>query len=195
VFGIDQRDVTKEMRRSAKVINFGILYGMGVNALRENLGTDRKEAQEFYNKYFETFSTLAQYLEKTKETAARTGYTTTYFGRKRYFPGMKSPLPFIRASAERMAINAPMQGTQADIIKIAMARIHALFEREYKGRAALVMQIHDELMFELDEDVLHEVQPKIRDIMEGVLTRKETNNIPITVSAEAGTNWGELASL
>lgn len=195
VFGISQADVTKEMRRRAKVINFGILYGMGVNALRENLGTDRKEAQEFYNKYFETFSTLAAYLDHTKETASRTGYTTTLFGRKRYFPGMKSPLPFIRASAERMAINAPLQGTQSDIIKIAMARIHALFEREYTGRAHLVMQIHDELMFELDEALVSEVQPKIKAIMEGVLSVTETRGVPILVSAEVGPNWGEMVVL
>jgi DNA polymerase-1 len=192
VFGVPQDEVTKEMRRRAKVINFGILYGMGVNALRENLGTDRKEAQEFYNKYFETFATLARYLEKTKETAARTGYTTTYFGRKRYFPGMKSPLPFIRASAERMAINAPLQGTQSDIIKIAMARIHAIFQKKYKGRAALVLQIHDELIVELDKDILKEVSAELKSAMENVLTRAETNGIPIIVSAEAGPNWAEL---
>lgn len=195
VFGVEQKDVTKEMRRRAKVINFGILYGMGVTALRENLGTDRKEAQEFYNKYFETFSTLAAYLEQTKESAARTGYTTTLFGRKRYFPGMQSKLPFIRASAERMAINAPLQGTQSDIIKIAMAKIHALFEKEYAGRAHLVMQIHDELMFELEESLVHEVAPKAKAIMEHVLSLKETNGVPILVSAEAGPNWGEMKSL
>lgn len=195
VFGVEQKDVTKEMRRRAKVINFGILYGMGVNALRENLGTDRKEAQEFYNKYFETFSTLAEYLEKTKASAARTGYTTTYFGRKRYFPGMKSPLPFIRASAERMAINAPLQGTQADIIKIAMARIHKIFTEKYVGRAALVLQIHDELIVELDSDILKEVSVVVRGAMESVLTRAETNGVPILVSAEAGPNWGELEPL
>lgn len=192
VFGVPQDEVTKEMRRKAKVINFGILYGMGVNALRENLGTDRKEAQEFYDKYFETFSTLARYLEKTKEGAARTGYTTTYFGRKRYFPGMKSPLPFIRASAERMAINAPLQGTQSDIIKIAMSRIHAIFEKKYQGRAALVLQIHDELIVELDTAILKEVSAELKHEMENVLTRAETNSIPILVSAEAGPNWGEL---
>ncbi|MCL9972008.1 MAG: DNA polymerase [Candidatus Pacebacteria bacterium] len=192
VFGVPEHEVTKDMRRSAKVINFGILYGMGVNALRENLGTDRKEAQAFYTKYFETFATLARYLEKTKETAARVGYTTTYFGRKRYFPGMKSPLPFIRASAERMAINAPLQGTQADIIKIAMARIHAVFEKKYAGRAALVLQIHDELIVECDEAVLSDVQREVKTIMEGVLTRAETSGVPILVSAEAGPNWADL---
>lgn len=192
VFGVPQAEVTKEMRRKAKVINFGILYGMGVNALRENLGTDRAEAQDFYNRYFETFKTLARYLEKTKETAARTGYTTTYFGRKRFFPGMKSKLPFIRASAERMAINAPLQGTQADIIKIAMVRIHDMFVKDYAGDAAIVLQIHDELVMEIPESKVDEITKKVRTIMEGVLTRAETNGIPITVSSEAGPNWGAL---
>lgn len=195
VFGVAQADVTKEMRRRAKVINFGILYGMGVNALRENLGTDRTEAQEFYTKYFDTFTTLARYLEKTKETAARLGYTTTYFGRKRYFPGMKSPLPFIRASAERMAVNAPLQGTQADMIKIAMVKIHDLFQEKYAGRAAIVLQIHDELIFEIDEPILDEVAKKAKGMMEGVLTRAETNGVPILVSSEAGPNWAELEPL
>lgn len=192
VFGVDQKEVTKEMRRRAKVINFGILYGMGVTALKDNLGTDRKEAQEFYTKYFETFSTLAEYLEKTKESAARTGYTTTLFGRKRYFPGMKSSLPFIRASAERMAINAPMQGTQADVIKIAMAKIHSLFENAYKGRAHVIMQIHDELIFEIDAPLVTELKPKLQEIMEHVLTNDQTGGVPILVSAEAGKNWGEM---
>lgn len=195
VFGIEQGEVTKEMRRRAKVINFGILYGMGVNALRENLGTDRAEAQEFLNKYFETFSTLAAYLEKTKATAARIGYTTTHFGRKRFFPGMKSTLPFIRASAERMAINAPLQGTQSDIIKIAMVRIHDLFQKEYHGRAAIILQIHDELIFELDKDIVIEVAPRVRAIMEGVLSRAETNGVPILVSSEVGLNWGDMKPL
>ncbi|MDO8523868.1 MAG: DNA polymerase, partial [bacterium] len=133
VFGVLEKEVTYEMRRRAKVINFGILYGMGVNALRESLGTDRAAAQEFYNRYFETFSGLAAYLSKTKASAARLGYTTTLFGRKRFFPGIRSKLPYVRAMAERMAINAPLQGTQSDIVKIAMARVHKLLEEKFNG--------------------------------------------------------------
>jgi DNA polymerase-1 len=195
VFNVPPEKVTKEERRRAKVINFGILYGMGVNALKDNLGTDRAEAQDFYNKYFETFSTLAQYLEKTRTTAARLGYTTTFYGRKRYFPELKSPLPFIRASGERMAINAPIQGTQADIIKIAMVRAHALIAKEYKGQASLIMQIHDELMFEIKKEIVDELAPKIKKIMESVLTRAETNGVPITVSTNVGPSWGALKAL
>ncbi len=195
VFGIPQEDVTKEMRRRAKVINFGILYGMGVNALRENLGTDRAEAQAFYNRYFETYTGLAAYLEKTKATASRVGYTTTLFGRKRYFPGMKSSLPFVKAQAERMAINAPLQGTQADIIKIAMVRIHDFFLKEYAEDAAIVLQIHDELIIEAKESSRESVAKKIKEIMEGVLTTDETNGVPILVSSESGKDWGSMESL
>lgn len=194
VFGVPQDAVTKEMRRRAKVINFGILYGMGVNALREQLGTERKEAQEFYTRYFETFQTLATYLEKTRESAARAGFTTTYFGRKRFFPGITSSLPFVRAQAERMAINAPIQGTQADIIKIAMVRIHELFEQRFSGRAAIVLQIHDELIFEVMDDSVSAVAHSVKEIMEGVLPHSEAR-VPITVSAEAGENWAELTPL
>ncbi|MDO8579677.1 MAG: DNA polymerase, partial [bacterium] len=123
VFGVPTDKVTKTMRGQAKVINFGVMYGMGVNALRANIGCDRATAQKFYNEYFEKFSGLRDYLERVKAETARRGYTETFFGRRRYFEGIKSKLPFIRASAERMAINAPIQGTEADIVKLAMIRI------------------------------------------------------------------------
>lgn len=195
VFGVPQSEVTYDMRRSAKVINFGILYGMGVNALRESLGTDRKEAQDFYNRYFETFATLAEYMQKTRSSAARLGYTLTYFGRKRYFPGIKSKIPYVRASAERMAINAPLQGTQSDIIKIAMTRIHDVFKKKYPNRAAIVLQIHDELIFEVKEEDVSAVAEEVRGIMENVLTKEELRGIPILVSGEVGQNWGELKEI
>ncbi len=195
VFGVAEKDVTYEMRRKAKVINFGILYGMGVNALRENLGTDRAEAQEFYNRYFDTFTGLAEYLSKTKASAARLGYTTTFFGRKRFFPGMKSKLPYVRAMAERMAINAPLQGTQSDIIKIAMVRIHEVLNGRFEGKARIVLQIHDELIFEVEKGILDEVGTEVQSIMESALDQKETNGVPILVSGEAGPNWGDMRKL
>lgn len=195
MFNVKPEEVTKEMRRRAKVINFGILYGMGVNALRTNLDVERSEAQEYLNRYFETFSGLADYLDKTKAEAARLGYTTTHFGRKRYFPGLKSKLPFIRASAERMAINAPMQGTQADMIKLAMISIQNIIDTEFKGTAVMVMQIHDELIFELDKKVLDEFAPKVMKAMESVLTEKNTGGIPIVVTGEAGPNWAEMKKI
>src|SRR6185295_12494704 len=110
VFGVPEKEVTPEMRRRAKVINFGILYGMGVTALQQNLGTSRKEAQEFHDAYFAGFPKIAEYTESTIEFAKKHGYTETLFGRRRYFPLLKSPLPFMRAGAERQAGNAPLQG-------------------------------------------------------------------------------------
>lgn len=192
VFDVPPEKVSYEMRRRAKVINFGILYGMGVNALRENLKTDRKEAQEYLNKYFEKFSGLADYLAKTKAEARRLGYTTTFFGRRRYFPSIKSSLPYVRAQAERMAINAPMQGTQSDIIKSAMVRINGIIESQFKNDAALVLQIHDELIFEVSNETIDDFIPKVEKAMGSVLTPKETNGVPITVSIEMGDNWGEM---
>jgi len=195
VFGVSQKEVNYEMRRRAKVINFGILYGMGVNALRQSLGTDRIEAQNFLNRYFETYPELAGYLEKTKASASRLGYTATYFGRKRFFPGIRSRLPHLRAASERMAINAPLQGTQADIVKIAMAKINALFSENYSGKGALVLQIHDELIFELDAALMKDAAHRIKEIMETVIPESELNGIPLTVSVEYGPTWGDMEQL
>src|SRR3989344_2425784 len=122
VFHVAPDKVDAEMRRRAKIINFGILYGMGVNALRAQLGSTTAEAHKYLEDYFSTFKTLSDYLEKTKGFARKHGYTETLFGRRRQFPEMKSSLPYVRAQAERMAINAPIQGTSADIIKLAMSR-------------------------------------------------------------------------
>src|SRR3989344_3693878 len=150
VFKVAPLKVDREMRRRAKIINFGILYGMGVNALRANLGTTRAEAQEFYTAYFENFSGLATYLEEAKRTAARKGYTETLFGRRRLFEGIRSSIPYVRAQAERMAINAPLQGTQADIIKLAMVQIDKEVAQEgYEEDARLLLQVHDELVYEI----------------------------------------------
>ena len=167
VFHVESDKVTYEMRRRAKVINFGILYGMGVNALREGLGTSRVEAQQFYNAYFESFPRLAAYIDEVKADAARQGYVRTFFGRRRYFEGIRSSIPYVRASAERMAINAPMQGTQADLVKLAMIQIDELFQKEkVTTRAYMLLQVHDELLFEIEEGLVGVLAPKIRKIME-----------------------------
>jgi len=193
MFGIHQKDVTKEMRNKAKVINFGILYGMGVSALQKNLKVDRKEAQEFYNTYFEKFEGLAGYLEETKEFAKEHGYTTTLYGRKRFFEGIESRLPFIRAQAERMAINAPIQGTQADLIKIAMVRIDEYLTKEgLKDRVKLVLQIHDEIIFEVEDDLVETISKVVPKIMEDVMTKEEKKGIPILTDCEIGDSWGTM---
>lgn len=193
IFNLSPDVVDKEMRRRAKVINFGILYGMGVNALRANLGTDRKEAQQFYDAYFENFSTLAAYLEKIKEDAKKNGFTETFFGRKRHFKSLRSPLPFIRAAAERMAVNAPFQGTSADIVKIAMVRIYRyLEENNLLNKAELILQVHDELVYEIEESMVQKVVPGIRSIMESIIPKEKTAGIPLEVNVAVGKNWGEM---
>jgi DNA polymerase-1 len=191
--GVPLDKVDSEMRRRAKIINFGILYGMGVNALRQNLGTDRKEAQEFYNNYFATFSGLAKYLDEVKAQAERNGYTETFFGRRRYFEGINSKIPFIKAMAERMAINAPFQGTNADIIKIAMKKVYDFINQNgYEKDVFLVLQVHDELVYEVRESVASKVVPEIKNIMENIIPLKETKGVKLIVAEEMGDNWGEL---
>lgn len=196
VFKVPADKVDKGMRIKAKTINFGILYGMGVNALRVNLGTDRKEAQEFYNEYFSTFTGLAAYLDRVKAETERRGYTETMFGRRRYFSGFKSHLPFIRAQAERMAINAPIQGTQADIIKIAMKRIDDLIKKnDVTDKVHLVLQIHDELVFEVEEKLVDKTVKEFKEIMESVLDPSVSHGVPIVAEANVGDNWGEMRSI
>lgn len=196
VFVVDADEVTDNMRRKAKVINFGILYGMGVNALRANLGEDtsRQEAQEFLNAYFNTFTQLAEYLEATKAEAKLNGYTTTFFNRRRHFPGITSGAPFIRASAERMAINAPIQGTQSDIIRIAMVQIHNYLQnQQLTSEVKMLLQVHDELVFEIADDKLASVIPTLVDVMTSVLDTKQTKGVPILADVKVGQDWEQLA--
>ncbi len=197
VFKVDQGEVTAEMRRRAKVINFGILYGMGVNALRANLGegTSREEAQEFLNAYFNTFTRLAEYLEETRAYAREHGYTKTMFGRRRYFPGIQSSAPFIRASAERMAINAPIQGTEGDILRVAMIEIDRWITDGHENDARMLLQVHDELVFEIKEDKLNEVVPALRRMMTAVFGDRDTKGVPVVVEAKAGYNWSDMKPL
>ncbi|MCA9354081.1 MAG: hypothetical protein KC877_01025 [Candidatus Kaiserbacteria bacterium] len=198
VFGVKQDEVTADMRRKAKVINFGILYGMGVNALQQNLGegTPREEAQEFLNAYFNTFTRLAEYLEDTKTFARQHGYTETLIGRRRQFPGITSSVPFIRAQAERMAINAPIQGTAADCMRLAMLRVHEYIEGlKNSDDVRMLLQVHDELVFEIKTEVLEESAHKIIEIMEGVLTKKESHGVPLIAEAKVGESWNSMSAL
>jgi DNA polymerase-1 len=194
VFGKNSGLEPYEQRRRAKVINFGLLYGMGVNALQQGLGTNRKEAQEFYEQYLAAFPRLAAYIDEVKADAARLGYTQTLFGRRRYFDGIKSKIPYVRAAAERMAINAPMQGTQADLIKLAMIEIDKLLEKD-KGGGYMLLQVHDELVFEFEDKKVKEYAPKIKEIMESVMPARETKGVPILAEGKAGSNWGEMEKL
>jgi DNA polymerase-1 len=197
VFNVSKDKVTHDMRRRAKVINFGILYGMGVNALRQNLGTDRKEAQIFHDNYFAQFPTIAGYLESIRNFAKEHGYTETLFGRKRYFPAIRSPLQFMRAMAERMATNAPIQGTAtADIIKLGMKNAHRdLKSAGLLDATRLVLQVHDELVYEIKKENLKEATTIIEQAMrqaipEEFLVGREP--VPLEVSSAHGRTWGDL---
>lgn len=193
VFGVDEGHVTKTMRSQAKVINFGILYGMGVNALKANLGTSREDAQKFYNDYFAKFSTLALYLDRVKAEASRQGYVETFFGRRRYFEGINSKLPFIRAAAERMAINAPIQGTEADIVKLAMIRIDDfLNSKKLKDKVHLILQVHDELVYEVKKSEVKNIVSDFKKIMESIIDPKDIFGITCVAEANAGDNWEEM---
>jgi DNA polymerase-1 len=199
VFKVPPEKVDREMRRKAKVINFGILYGMGVNALRQNLGGTRSEAQMFYQEYFSTFTGLAGYLDQVKAEAERKGYTETLFGRRRYFEGIRSKIPYVKAAAERMAINAPIQGTQADIIKLAMIKINEYIEDSF-GKSAdpkihLLLQVHDELIYEVPEVLVAQIAPKIKDIMQSVLPPEKAAGVPILANGHAGKNWGDMIDI
>ena len=135
-------------------------------------------------------------MDEIKAVAYRKGFTETYFGRRRYHEGLKSPMQFIRAAAERMAINAPMHGTGADIIKIAMSRADAWIKKEgFEKEVFLLLQVHDELVYEVKANLVDKVAPKIKEIMETVLSRKDTDGVSMLVDAKVGDSWGEMEKL
>ncbi len=189
VFHVKPEEVTNEMRRKAKIINFGIIYGMGINSLRVTIGCSPEEARIFYEEYFAHFKGVAEYIEKTKQEVYERGYTQTLFGRKRFFPEIKSPVEYARKEAERMAINAPIQGTAADFIKIAMVKTEEkLKEKGLKEGVRLLLQIHDELLYEIKDEIMAEAIPLIAESMESVYQ----DDIPIRVNIFVGKNWEDM---
>lgn len=196
VFGVPMDKIDKEMRRRAKVINFGIIYGMGVSSLKKNLGGTLAEAQTFYDNYFNQFSGVRDYLEEVKAAATKNAYTETLFGRKRYFPNIKSRIPFLQKMAERTATNAPLQGTAADLIKLAMRySCEDLKEAGLLEKAHLVLQIHDEIVYEIEESVLPKAEKIILNAMETVLSRSYLHfktDVPLEVHSGSGNNFGEV---
>lgn len=190
VFGVPPKEVTSEMRRQAKVINFGILYGMGANALARGAGMSVGDARQFIAKYFEAHPGIRMYMEEVKLMTKAKGYAETPFGRRRRFPEINSGVPQLQASAERMAMNMPIQGTEADIMKIAMLRVAEGLEKVSK-ESRLLLQVHDELVLEVpDADVKH-VAEFLKETMESV-TELE---VPILVNVEVGRNWGEMEEI
>jgi DNA polymerase-1 len=197
VYGLPPEEITKDMRRHAKVINFGVLYGMGSTALAKEMGVPRNEAKDFIDKYFSQFPKIAVYLDNVLSSARKLGYTETLFGRRRYIPNIKSNIPFLRAMAERMAGNAPIQGTAtADIIRNALVNVYKMFDKNgYKDKAYAILQIHDELVFEIEDSVLRDACEDIKETMEMPIDKmfiKSMETVPILTEKHIGKNWGDM---
>lgn len=197
VFGVSADKVTSEMRRNAKAINFGIIYGMGVTSLAQSTGRSRSEAEQYITRYFKVYHGLYAFLEGLKQHARDKGYVATLFGRRRYLPEITSGVQQVRATAERMAQNMPIQGTSADLMKMAMIKLHntLLFpersEAQSRGDIRMLLQVHDELVFEIKTEMVQATAPKIKAIMESVHTLK----VPIFVDLKQGQNWGQMESI
>lgn len=185
IFKIKEEDVSREMRSQAKTANFGIIYGISAFGLAERLKIPRSDAKQLIDSYFESFPGVKSYMDSCIEQAKKDGYVTTMFGRKRYLPDIHSANSMVRGFAERNAINSPIQGSAADIIKIAMIRIHALLEGKYKTK--MILQVHDELIFDVFKDELDEVKGLIINEMESAADIK----VPLTVDSGVGNNWLE----
>lgn len=184
VFGIRSEDVTQDQRRSAKAINFGLIYGMSAFGLAKQLGISRSEAQSYIDHYFETYPGVKQYMESTRAKASDQGYVETLFGRRLYLPEINARNGMLRQAAERTAINAPMQGTAADIIKRAMVTVDSwLAESGFDAR--MIMQVHDELVFEVQETDVEAFSQKIHLLMESAATL----DVPLLVEVGVGDNW------
>jgi DNA polymerase-1 len=186
VFGVTVDQVTADQRRTAKVINFGLIYGMSAFGLASNLGIGRDEAKSYIDRYFARYPGVARYMDATRALAKRQGYVETVFGRRLWVPEINSPNGPRRQGAERAAINAPMQGTAADLIKLAMLATHDWLQRE-SLRTRLIMQVHDELVFEVPDAELEQIHARIPDLMCHVASLK----VPLAVDVGAGLNWDQ----
>ena len=182
--------VTKEMRYAAKAVNFGIIYGQGAWGLAASTGISRGKAMDFIDTYFEIHKDIHDYLEGTKQMAHKVGYVETWFGRRRYLPEINSTIQPIKASAERMAINHPIQGTAADLMKLAMIEVYQGLA-QVCAEAKMILQVHDELVLEVPEKDIKKVADFVKDKMENIYKLRA----PIEVEVEAGLNWGELENI
>ena len=187
ILGLSIEEVTSEQRRRAKAINFGLIYGMSAFGLAKQLGMGRAEAQEYMNVYFERYPGVLEYMESTRTQAADKGYVETLLGRRLYLPDIKASNGLRRKGAERAAINAPMQGTAADIIKLAMIKVHEWIAEQPLGDVRMLMQVHDELVFEVKEEKSKEIAMELREIMESALVL----DVPLIADIGLGNNWDE----
>lgn len=188
LFGVPRERVTPAMRRNAKTVNFGVIYGMSDYGLEQATSLTREEAARFISLYFEKYPKVKEYIETTKEKARRLGYVQTVLGRRRFLPEINSSNRVVREAAERMAINTPVQGSSADIIKIAMINIHREMEKRKLG-CKMLLQIHDELLFEVPGHEVEEVKSLVADLM----PRAFELCVPLKIDIKVGKNWGEMA--
>jgi DNA polymerase-1 len=186
VFGVPLEKVSKDERRTAKVINFGLIYGMSAFGLAQNLGTERVTAQAYIDSYFNRYPGVKKFMDETREKARTLGYVETVFGRRLRLPEIMSGSPARRQAAERAAINAPMQGTAADLIKLAMVAVQDFLDSS-NLQAKLIMQVHDELVLEVPEKELERVKDKVRDLMQGIAKLE----VPLIVDVGVGDNWDQ----
>jgi DNA polymerase-1 len=185
VFGLEPDAVTNNQRRAAKAINFGLMYGMSAFGLARQLGVDRGEASDYMARYFSRYPGVHAFMDATRERAHRDGYVETLFGRRLYLENLSSRNQALRAGAERAAVNAPMQGTAADIIKRAMIAVAAWLKD--RDDAHMLMQVHDELVFEVRADAVDTVREAIRQHMSGAAEL----HVPLVVDVGVGKNWDE----
>jgi DNA polymerase-1 len=186
LYGVPESAVTSEMRRASKVVNFGVLYGMGAHRLSGQLKISYGEARRFIENYFATFSHVESYLAETVAGGRRNGYVETLGGRRRYLPDLLSDNRVFKENAERIAGNTPIQGSAADLIKIAMIRIHERLEREDTG-AEMLLQVHDELVFEVDENRVEDAAALVKHEMENAMTL----SVPLVADIGHGRDWVE----
>lgn len=186
IFKVPMEGVTKNMRRQAKAVNFGILYGISSYGLAEDIGIPVKEAKEFINKYFETYPGVKDYMDKEIDEAKRTGYVKTIMNRKRVIEELKSSNYMVRSMGERMALNTPVQGSASDILKKAMVEINNIFEKE-NIKSKMLLQVHDELIFNVYNDEID----KVKDIVYNTMTKVFELKVPLDVDIELGNNWYE----
>ncbi|MBV8124644.1 MAG: DNA polymerase I, partial [Paucibacter sp.] len=186
VFGVPVNEVSNEQRRYAKTINFGLIYGMGAFGLAQSLGIEQKAAKDYIDRYFTRFAGVKRYMDETKESARKLGYVSTLFGRRIYLPEIMGGNGPRKAGAERQSINAPMQGTAADLIKLAMIAVQKELDAQAR-QTLVVMQVHDELVFQVPESELAWIQSEVPRLMAGVATLK----VPLLAEVGVGNNWDE----
>jgi DNA polymerase-1 len=186
VFGVALEDVSNDQRRSAKAINFGLMYGMSAFGLAKQLGVRRGEAQQYVDLYFDRYPGVKAFMDGIRDTARAQGFVETVAGRRLYLPEINARNPQRRQYAERSAINAPMQGTAADIIKMAMIAVQDWLDRDQVD-ARMIMQVHDELVLEVKEDVVDSVKARVVELM----SQAASLSVALKVEAEVGKNWDE----